>query len=220
VFTTSPTLLHDFLITAGGSRYYASVTADPTPRPSTPELPRGAALPVPVHTLRSLFEAHYSSIWRLLRRLGVAPAQLDDAAQEVFWVAARKWTCIQPGSEHAFLYGVALRVASNERKRAHAHLAVHSSSQAPEQACPNPTPEEALIGLQARELLDAVLARMSDVSRTVFVLRELEGLEIKVIAELEAIPLGTASSRLRHAREEFSEIAARLQASLRKAGGS
>ena len=40
--------------------------------------------------LRALFEKYYASIWRLLRRLGVPNAQLDDATQEVFWVAARR----------------------------------------------------------------------------------------------------------------------------------
>ena len=52
--------------------------------------------------LRSLFETHYASIWRLPRRLGVPAAQLDDAAQEVFWVAARRLSDIEPGRAHPF----------------------------------------------------------------------------------------------------------------------
>jgi hypothetical protein len=40
---------------------------------------RPLALKAEVMDLRSLFETHYASIWRLLRRLGVLPAQLDDA---------------------------------------------------------------------------------------------------------------------------------------------
>ena len=54
--------------------------------------------------------------------------------------------------------------------------------------------------------------------RTVLVLFELEGLEIRAIAELEQIPVGTASSRLRRAREEFSALARRLRASLTARG--
>jgi len=49
----------------------------------------------------------------------------------------------------------------------------------------------------------------------VLVLAELEGLPIKEIAELEAIPIGTASSRLRRAREEFSAVSKRFRAALR-----
>ena len=55
--------------------------------------------------------------------------------------------------------------------------------------------------------------------RTVFVLFELEGIEVRQIAELEAIPVGTASSRLRRAREEFSAISKRVRAGLMSRGG-
>jgi RNA polymerase sigma-70 factor (ECF subfamily) len=48
--------------------------------------------------------------------------------------------------------------------------------------------------------------------RAVFVLFELEGLEVREIAALHEIPAGTASSRLRRAREEFSTLAKRARA--------
>jgi RNA polymerase sigma-70 factor, ECF subfamily len=166
--------------------------------------------------LRTLFTRHYASVWRLLRRLGVDLAQLDDAAQEVFWVAARRLEDVQPGSEHAYLYGVALRVASNERRRSRTRAACQSSESLPALSCPKPTPEEHLVTRQARRLLEEVLAQMTYSTRAVFVLHELEGLPVKAIAELEGIPIGTVGSRLRRAREEFSEIAARLRARMRQ----
>lgn len=67
---------------------------------------------------------------------------------------------------------------------------------------------------QARALLDLALSRLPLELRTVFVLFELEGLPVRDIAELEEIPLGTASSRLRRAREEFSAICKRMRATL------
>ena len=54
--------------------------------------------------------------------------------------------------------------------------------------------------------------------RTVLVLFELEGLEVRQIAEIEQIPVGTASSRLRRAREEFSAIAKRVRAAMNAEG--
>jgi len=162
--------------------------------------------------LKSLFEGHYASVWRLLRRFGVPAAALDDAAQEVFWVAARRLSDIRPGSETAFLYGVALRVASNHLRRDRHppgdELELSSVADA------GPSPEEAVAERQRRALLDAVLTRLPLELRTVFVLFELEGLEVRQIAELEGIPVGTASSRLRRAREEFSAIARRMRAAL------
>lgn len=164
--------------------------------------------------LKQLFTTHYSSIFRLLRRFGVAPAELDDAAQEVFWVAARRLNEIQPGREHAFLYGVALRIASNVLRRQKCVPPTLELDASPALTDPQPSPEQHLEQRRARELLDVVLAQMPLELRTTFVLFELEGMPVKEIAELEEIPLGTASSRLRRAREEFSAIAKRLRATL------
>ena len=170
--------------------------------------------------LRSLFEMHYTSMWRLLRRLGVRPDQLDDATQEVFWVAARRLSDIEAGREHSFLYGVALRVAASELRRQKAAMPLVEFEQIPSLVDQRPSPEEQLAERQAREVLDDVLNRLPIDLRTVFVLYELEGLEVRQIAELEEIPVGTASSRLRRAREEFSAIAKRVRAGLVSRGGN
>jgi RNA polymerase sigma-70 factor (ECF subfamily) len=164
--------------------------------------------------LRALFTTHYGSIWRLLRRLGVHSAQLDDAAQEVFWVAARRVNDIKVGSEHSFLYGVALRVAAQEWKKRRTSAPLADVETIPRLTDLGPSPEEQLVQRQARELLDEVLDALPPELRTVFVLFELEGLEVRAIAELEEIPVGTAASRLRRAREEFSAISKRVRAAL------
>ena len=83
-----------------------------------------------------------------------------------------------------------------------------------------PSPEDEIAARQERELLDDVLGRMPIDLRTVLVLFELEGLEVRQIAEIEQIPVGTASSRLRRAREEFSAIAKRVRAGLNAEGWS
>jgi RNA polymerase sigma-70 factor (ECF subfamily) len=169
--------------------------------------------------LRTLFEKHYASIWRLLRRLGVPTAQLDDATQEVFWVAARRLSDIEPGRESPFLYGVALRIAAGELRRLKTAMPLVEIGDAPAMVDERPSPEEQLVARQGRQLLDDVLSRMPSDLRTVFVLYELEGIEVRQIAALETIPVGTASSRLRRAREEFSAITRRVRAGLISRGG-
>jgi RNA polymerase sigma-70 factor (ECF subfamily) len=164
--------------------------------------------------MRTLFQTHYAAIWRLLRRLGVHAAGLDDAAQEVFWVAARKLTEIRPGREHAFLCGVAIRVASHEHHRRKTTPAVAADDELARLHDLGPSPEEHLAQRQARALLDVVLDQMPIDLRTVFVLCELEELEVHAAAALEGIPVGTASSRLRRAREEFTAIAKRVRTAL------
>ena len=51
-----------------------------------------------------------------------------------------------------------------------------------------------------------VLRQMSDDLRTVFVLFEIEGMTVPEVAEVVGIPLGTAASRLRRAREKFRKV--------------
>jgi RNA polymerase sigma-70 factor (ECF subfamily) len=169
----------------------------------------------PASNLRALFERHHASIWRLLRRLGVRDAQLDDAAQEVFWVAARKLDQIEPGKQHAFLYGVALRVAASEVRRSASVPPSADIAELERLAAVEPTPEEQLEQRRARELLDSVLDALPIELRSVLVLFELEGLDVRSIAEIEGIPIGTVGSRLRRAREEFSAIARRVRAAWR-----
>jgi RNA polymerase sigma-70 factor (ECF subfamily) len=166
-----------------------------------------------------LFEVHYASVWRLLRRFGVRPAQLDDAVQEVFCVAIRRLGDVQPGSEQAFLYGVALRIASNLIRRRGREPTAAELDAVGRLMDDRPSPEEELEQSRARELLDSVLDQLPLELRTVLVLFELEGLEVRQIAELEQIPLGTASSRLRRAREEFSAVARRVRATLSSRSG-
>jgi RNA polymerase sigma-70 factor, ECF subfamily len=171
----------------------------------------GVPVAKPVH-LPGLFHEHYARVWRLLRRFGVRPAQLDDAAQEVFWVAARRLDDIVPGREASFLYGVALRIASGELRRDRAAPPLADLDALARLVDEAPSPEEQLEQRRARQLLEWVLDRMPLELRVVFVLFELEGLEVRDIAALHEIPLGTASSRLRRAREEFSAVAKRARA--------
>ena len=189
-----------------------SLPGVPRAAPHDAAATEAAATPAAELDLRALFEVYHASIWRLLRRLGVPIAQIDDAAQEVFWVAARKLEQIEAGKQHAFLYGVALRVAANELRRQAStppRGAVEDLDRLVDAA---PTPEEQLEQARARQLLDAVLDRLPLELRAVLVLFELEGLDVRNIAEIEGIPIGTVGSRLRRAREEFSAIARRLRA--------
>jgi RNA polymerase sigma-70 factor (ECF subfamily) len=183
-----------------------------------PEKTAVAAEPATALDLRALFMQHHGRICRLLRRFGVQPSQIDDAAQEVFWVAARRLSEIQAGREASFLYGVALRVASSDLRRQKADAPAVEPIDLSQIACPLPSAEEQLDGKRARALLDVALDRLPHELRTVLVLFELEGVELREIAALSGLPLGTVNSRLRRAREEFSAIARRIRSALLRGG--
>lgn len=162
--------------------------------------------------LRELFERHYDFVWRSLRRLGVRPDAVDDAAQEVFVVAARKIEAIAFGAERSFLYGTSLRVASDAR-RAESRRRESSGDSAIERAMDPTIDLEAESDRQrARALLDQVLSSMSIEHRAVFTLFELEGMTMAEIASFLELAPGTVASRLRRARELFQEAVTRIQA--------
>src|SRR5690242_17321725 len=87
-----------------------------TERADLEEGPAGRERPfiLAASRLRALQEEHFEFLWRSLRRLGVPEADVDDAVQQVFLVAARRE--ILPGSERSFLFATALRVASHARR--------------------------------------------------------------------------------------------------------
>ena len=160
--------------------------------------------------LRAMVGAHFEFIWRSLRGLGVPQGSVDDAAQQVFWIASQKLDAIQVGSERAFLFSTARGVAANARR---ARIRSRETDDAPLATMADAAldPEQAAQRSQAKKLLERVLTEMEEDTRTVFVLFELEGLTSTEIAELLSIPVGTAASRLRRAREEFQLAVTKLQ---------
>jgi RNA polymerase sigma-70 factor, ECF subfamily len=178
-----------------------------------PAMPAKGASPAEVERFRALVDAHYAFIWRSLRRLGVAESAVDDAAQHVFWVTSRKLQDLAEGSERTFLFRTAMGVAANERRSARLRDREVADAAAVERTTDgNPTPEELLGWKQARRALDEVMDAMGSDQRTVFVLSELEGMTAPEIADMLEIPVGTAASRLRRAREEFQRGVARCRA--------
>jgi RNA polymerase sigma-70 factor (ECF subfamily) len=168
--------------------------------------------------LRALVLAYQDFIWRSLRRLGVPAAQADDATQEVFCVAMRRLDDIDRDRERSFLFGVAMRIASDVR-RACARSRERADQDAVDVAvATSPTPEGLLGERQARALLDEALDALDDEMRVVFVLFEIERLTSPEIASLLALPVGTVASRLRRGREQFHAAATRLRARLNHGG--
>ncbi len=150
-------------------------------------------------------------IARTLRRLGVAEADVEDATQRVFVVAADRLDHIEADRERSFLFGTAKRIAMATRRTRTARL------EEPEEAAsavadPSPDPEQALGRRRARQLLDEILDAMPMELREIFVMYELEQLTMAEIATLVEVPAGTVASRLRRARELFQEATNRLRA--------
>jgi RNA polymerase sigma-70 factor, ECF subfamily len=165
--------------------------------------------------LEGMFRAHHELVWRTLRRLGLGPEAAADAAQQAFLIATERLSDIRPGSERAFLFGTALRLA---RSAFRASRRVQLEDDMDERVHVGARAEELVDRKRAIALADRVLATMEPSLLTVFVLYELEGLSTPEIAEIIGKPLGTAASRLRRAREAFRSAAARLEQRTRTQG--
>lgn len=167
--------------------------------------------PVADERIRALFSAHFDWIWRVLRRLGVSANSVDDAAQQVFWTAARK-ILPEPGASDAkFLLAIAVRVASDHRRWRRRRREV--DEMASDELCDAfPGADEELDRRRALAVADELLESLPWDLRIVFVLFEVEEKTSPEIAELLGVPLGTVASRLRRSREAFAKAAARFRA--------
>jgi RNA polymerase sigma-70 factor (ECF subfamily) len=161
--------------------------------------------------LNRLFEQNLDFVWRSLRRLGVPLSTADDATQQVWLIVAKRLPEIAVESERSFLFGTAMRVASDIR-RSLARRREVSGESSPDFVDPAPQAEELLDRQRERSVLDELLEDLPDELRAVFVLYELEEQTATQIAELLGIPTGTAASRLRRARAEFDQIVKRHRA--------
>src|SRR5207248_771229 len=80
-----------------------------------------------------------------------------------------------------------------------------------EGADPRPSAVDRLVEAESLSIGYAALERMELDRRAVFILHELDGSSIPDVARALSIPLNTAYSRLRAAREEFNDAARRLR---------
>ncbi len=159
-------------------------------------------------TVDELIQHHADFVFRTLARCGVKDADLRDGTQEVFIIAAQKLDQWEgQGAITSWLYGIAIRVASNIRKKAHRRHETFPDEM-PE-GIESRTPEGAALRNEARRTLERILDVLPEEQRVVFVLFELEEQTCPAISELLGIPLGTVYTRLRSARATFEHEVAR-----------
>ena len=72
---------------------------------------------------------------------------------------------------------------------------------------PEADPETSAIRTGARRRLDALIADLPEEFREVLILREMEDMSYREIAEVTAVPIGTVMSRLARARAMLRETA-------------
>jgi RNA polymerase sigma-70 factor (ECF subfamily) len=175
-----------------------SLKREPPPTPVVPDF-------------REIFETQFSYLWHVLKRLGVAERDLEDLTQQVFMqVHGQLPKFVSTRPLRPWLFSFAYHAASNYR--ALSRHRVELSIVAPEQADTTPFADEQLITRQELELAELALSCMALERRAVLLLHEVEGHSVPEIADSLSIPLNTAYSRLRLARQEYEQAVRRLRA--------
>jgi RNA polymerase sigma-70 factor (ECF subfamily) len=171
---------------------------------------RSVPASAPKLDFHTIFELEVGYVMRTLRRLGVASADLEDLAHDVFLGVHQQLHAYDPTRPlRPWLFGFAFRIASHYRRKAGREpLIDHTDGVADLGEAPDALLEKE----QRRRLVLAALDGIELSRRAVFVLHELDGFTCEEIARTLEIPLGTAYSRLRLAREDFTQAITRLRA--------
>lgn len=148
-------------------------------------------------------------VHRQLRRLGVREADLHDVAQEVLIAVHRRWDGFdQSRPIRPWLFGFALRLASDHRKSApNRRAGVPLDHEPPD---PRPGPEELLVASARRSLLLEAMEHLDLDKRAIITLVDLEELSMPEAVAILEIPLNTGYSRLRLARAALAAVLGEL----------
>lgn len=170
--------------------------------------------PAETRAFDDVYREHFAFVWRAARRLGVRDASLDDVVQEVFLVVHRRLASFEGRSSlRTWLFGITLRVARDHRRAARRRPTEEPGGVDPDALrAATRGPAEDAERAEAVRLLHALLDRLDDDKREVFVMAELEELPMPEVTETLCINVNTAYARLRLARQAFDEALARHRA--------
>lgn len=160
---------------------------------------------------RTLYEREFAFVFHTLRRLGVGSAHLEDFTHDVFVIVFRRWGTYDASRPlRPWLFGIAYCVVADWNKK----LETRKTSKDPpseEVASTGLSPEEQAEQKQAQDWANEILDGMEMGRKTVFILHEIEGLSMPIVAETLGLPLNTAYSRLRLARRDFNQAVQQLE---------
>ncbi|MGH7434422.1 MAG: RNA polymerase sigma factor [Polyangiaceae bacterium] len=161
-------------------------------------------------TLEGLFLMHADYVWNSLRRLGVPEADVEDLTHEVFLQVHARLDDYDPArAAKPWLFAFAFRIASQYRRRAHRRYETHGEPDVARD--PAPAADERLEADDERRLVLAALDAIDLDRRAVFVLFEIDRVPMDRIAASLGVPVNTAYSRLRVARDEFRAAVRRIR---------
>lgn len=158
----------------------------------------------------AVYQQYFDFVWSMARRLGVEQAAIDDVVQDVFVVIHAKLDSLErPEALRSWIYSIVRRTVSTHRRSTRASAPPGGAAAVSDAVSQEPTPLEQTEKQAGLALLSQLLDQLDEPKREVFALVELEELSVPEVAEVLDIPLNTAYSRLRAARQAFEAALAR-----------
>ena len=149
---------------------------------------------------------HLGDVYTLARYLLRNPADAEDAAQECYLRAFRHFHTFRGGPIKPWLLAILRNVCRAEYAR-RATTPTSAIEDVPESAEQAPlwheaeeTPEAQLQRRWDGDTIRRLVAALAEPFRETFVLREIQNLSYREIAEVAEVPVGTVMSRLARAR--------------------
>jgi RNA polymerase sigma-70 factor (ECF subfamily) len=153
---------------------------------------------------------HLDAAYNLARWLLGAPSDAEDAVQEACLRALKFFGGFRGDDARPWLLSIVRNTCYDWLRKNRQHTL--SGSEELELAADSaPGPETVELRNADRRLVRACLERLPSDYREALILRELEELSYKQIAQITGVPIGTVMSRLARARQ-------RLESELRKEG--
>jgi RNA polymerase sigma factor (sigma-70 family) len=149
---------------------------------------------------------HLNAAYNLARWLTRNEHDAQDVVQEAYLRAFRFFDSYKGGDGKSWLLEIVRNTCFTWRRREKRNLttvvfdeAAHTSSAHP------PNQEEALVEAANRTILQNCIERLPEGFREVLVMRDLEEMSYRQIAEVAGLPAGTVMSRLSRARKRIEE---------------
>ena len=149
---------------------------------------------------------HLRAAYNLARWLSRRDEDAQDVVQEACVRALRFFGGFRGEDGKGWLLAIVRNTfysAYERRKAAGEGLASSRDEEPPEIADEAPGPEALLMQESSRRALHAALEALPVEFREAIVLREIEGLSYKEMAEVTGVPIGTVMSRLARGREKL-----------------
>jgi RNA polymerase sigma-70 factor (ECF subfamily) len=163
--------------------------------------------PIAASRFRELVAPHVDAAYSLARYLARDPAAAEDIAQEALLKAFRNIEALR-GEPRPWLMAIVRNAYFDWRRRGDDRLVGGSAGETVLAQAPDPDQESVETTLIRRGDVEALRSAIADIPepfREALVLRDLEELSYREVAEITGAPMGTVMSRIARARRMLGE---------------